>query len=200
MNVAIALTVFAAIFPAELPDKTFIATLVLSTRFAPLPVWIGASFAFLVQTGVAVAAGGAVSLLPKQPVHAVTAALFALGAVAVLLFHHDPAKEEQEVAAEIADVPARPSAWRAMVTSFVVLFIAEWGDLTQLLTAAFAAKYHDIAAVSVGATAALLSVAGLGVVGGRALLRVVPVVWVRRVAAVIFLALAVITAVQAAKG
>jgi putative Ca2+/H+ antiporter (TMEM165/GDT1 family) len=199
VRIAVALTVFAAIFPAELPDKTFVATLVLSTRFAPLPVWIGAAAAFLVQTAVAVAAGDAVALLPKQPVHAVTAALFALGALAVLVFQPDPAKEEHEIEEEIANVSARPSAMRAAVTSFVVLFVAEWGDLTQLLTAAFAAKYHDIAAVGVGALAALWAVAALGVIGGRALLRVVPVVWIRRVAAAIFLTLAVVTAVQAAR-
>ena len=76
MNVVVALTVFAAIFPSELPDKTFIATLVLSTRFAPLPVWVGAAAAFAVQTAVAIAAGGALSLLPRRPVHAVAALLF----------------------------------------------------------------------------------------------------------------------------
>lgn len=199
MNVVVALTVFAAIFPAELPDKTFIATLVLSTRFAAVPVWIGAAAAFVVQTAVAVAAGGAVSLLPQRPVHAVTAVLFAIGAVAVLLAK-DQSAEEQEVAAELAGVPARPTAWRAMVTSFLVLFVAEWGDLTQLLTAAFAAKYHDIPAVATGALLALWGVAAIGVVGGRALLRVVPVVWVQRVAAVVFGVLAAVTAVEAIRG
>ena len=199
MNPLIALTVFAAIFPAELPDKTFVATLVLSTRFPPLPVWIGAAAAFVVQTAVAVAAGGALSLLPRQPVHAATAALLAIGAVVVLLAQDDPAKEEQEVEAEIAEVSDRPTALRAGMTTFAVLFIAEWGDLTQLLTAAFAAKYHDPVAVSVGALAALWGVAALGVLGGRTLLRVVPVVWVRRIAAAVFGVLAVVTAVEAAR-
>jgi putative Ca2+/H+ antiporter (TMEM165/GDT1 family) len=199
VNVVVALTVFAAIFPAELPDKTFVATLVLSTRFPPLPVWLGAAAAFVVQTAVAVAAGGAVSLLPDRPVHAVTAVLFAAGAVAVLITGEDPAEEEQEVAAELGEVTT-VTARRAAITAFLILFVAEWGDLTQLLTAAFAAKYHDIPAVSAGALAALWGVAGLAVVGGRALLRVVPVVWIRRVAAAVFAALAVATAVEAARG
>jgi putative Ca2+/H+ antiporter (TMEM165/GDT1 family) len=199
VNPLVALTVFAAIFPAELPDKTFVATLVLSTRFPPMPVWIGAAAAFVVQTAVAVAAGGALSLLPRQPVHAATAALLAIGAVVVLVTHDDPTAEEKEVEAEIADVPSQPSALRAAMTTFLILFIAEWGDLTQLLTAAFAAKYDDPVAVSVGALAALWAVAALGVVGGRTLLRVVPVVWVRRVAAAVFGVLAVVTAVEAAR-
>lgn len=200
MNVVIALTVFAAIFPAELPDKTFVATLVLATRFSPLPVWFGAAAAFLVQTIVAVAAGGALSLLPRRPVQAVAALLFAVGAVAVLMAKETPAEEAEEVEAEIADVPAKASARRAAVTTFVVLFVAEWGDLSQLLTAAFAAKYHDVLAVGTGALLALLIVAGLGAAGGRALLRVVPVVWIRRVAAAVFASVAVATAVEALRG
>ena len=199
MNVLVALTVFAAIFPAELPDKTFVATLVLSTRFPALPVWCGAAAAFVVQTGVAVAAGGAVSLLPKQPVHAVTAALFLAGAIAVLMSKETQAEEAREVEEEIAGVPPRPSWLRAALTTFGVLFLAEWGDLTQLLTAAFAAKYHDVVSVAVGALLALWSVAALGAVGGRALLRVVPVVWVRRLAALVFAAMAVVTAIEAAR-
>jgi putative Ca2+/H+ antiporter (TMEM165/GDT1 family) len=204
VNLVVALTVFAAIFPAELPDKTFVATLVLSTRFPPLPVWLGAAAAFVVQTAVAVVAGGAVSLLPDRPVHAVTAALFAIGAAAVLLTGEDPAEEEQEVEAELeadlGDGTAAVTARRAFLTTFAILFIAEWGDLTQILTAAFAAKYHDVWAVSLGATAALWTVAALGVIGGRAMLRVVPVLWVRRVAAAVFAALAVVTAIEAVRG
>jgi putative Ca2+/H+ antiporter (TMEM165/GDT1 family) len=200
MNIVIALTVFAAIFPSELPDKTFVATLVLATRFAAFPVWLGAAAAFLVQTVVAVAAGGALALLPRRPVHAVAALLFAAGAVAVLLAKDSPVEEAAEVEEEIADVPAKASARRAAVTTFVVLFVAEWGDLSQLLTAAFAAKYRDWLSVGTGALAALLIVAGLAAAGGRALLRVVPVLWIRRVAAAVFGAVAVVTAIEVLRG
>jgi putative Ca2+/H+ antiporter (TMEM165/GDT1 family) len=197
VNLVVALTVFAAILPAELPDKTFVATLVLATRFRPLPVWIGAAAAFLVQTAVAVAAGGALALLPHRMVHAAAALLFAVGAVAVLRSRSDAAEEEREVEAEVRDVPAGPSARRIALTTFAVLFVAEWGDLSQLLTAAFAAKYRDVFAVGTGAVLALWIVAGLGAAGGRALLRVVPVDWVRRFAAVVFAAVAVATAIEA---
>ena len=200
MSIVVALTVFFAILPAELPDKTFVATLVLSTRFAPVPVWLGAAAAFVVQTAVAVAAGGALSLLPKRPVHAVAAVLFAIGAYVVLRAGDEQKEEEQEVTAELAGMPAAPSFRRAASTSFLILFIAEWGDLSQLLTAAFAANYRDVVAVAVGAIASLWLVAGLGVVGGRALLRVVPVLWVRRVAAAVFATVAVVTAVETVRG
>src|SRR3954463_13535804 len=143
MSVTVALTVFALIFPAELPDKTFIATLVLSTRFAPWPVFLGVAAAFVVQTTVAVVAGGLVSLLPERPVHAVTALLFAAGAVLMLRSGKESADEEKEVVADLAAEPATASFRRGALTSFGVLFAAEWGDLSQVLTASFAARYGD---------------------------------------------------------
>ena len=57
MDLVVVAIAFGAIFVVELPDKTFIAALVLSTRYRPLAVWIGVGLAFGVQTVVAVTAG-----------------------------------------------------------------------------------------------------------------------------------------------
>jgi putative Ca2+/H+ antiporter (TMEM165/GDT1 family) len=198
VSVTVALTVFALILPAELPDKTMVATIVLSTRFPPLPVWLGVTMGFAVQSAVAVAAGGAVSLLPSTLVHAVTAGMFAIGAVLMLRSGADPVEEEREFEEELADEPPQPSFRRALVTSFAVLFAAEWGDLSQILTANFAAKYGDPIAVFIGSWVALAVIAGLGVLSGRAIVRVVPLVWVRRLAAALFAAMAVVTGLEAA--
>src|SRR3954453_3539064 len=104
MDPLVALTVFVLILPAELPDKTMVATLVLSTRFAALPVWIGVSVGFAVQSAVAVAAGGLVSLLPTDVVHGITAVMFAIGAVLMARTGDDDIVEEQrEIEAELAD-------------------------------------------------------------------------------------------------
>jgi putative Ca2+/H+ antiporter (TMEM165/GDT1 family) len=199
VSIVVALTVFALILPAELPDKTMVATLVLATRYPPLPVWIGVVVGFAVQSAVAVAAGGLVSLLPDEVVHGVTAGMFALGAI-ILLRQKDTdiVEEEREITEEIADEPPQPSFRRVALTSFGVLFAAEWGDLSQVLTANFAAKYGDPAAVFLGAWLALAVVAGLAVLFGRALIRVVPLVWVRRLAAGLFVAMATVTALEAA--
>jgi len=198
VSILVALTVFALILPAELPDKTMVATLVLATRFPPLPVWIGVTVGFAVQSAVAVAAGGLVSLLPGEVVHGVTAGMFALGAI-ILLREKDTdiVAEEREIAEELADEPPVPSFRRAALTSFGVLFAAEWGDLSQVLTANFAAKYGDPAAVFLGAWLALALVAGIAVIFGRALIRVVPLVWVRRLAAGLFAVMATVTALEA---
>lgn len=199
MSILVALTVFALILPAELPDKTMVASLVLATRYPPLPVWIGVASGFAVQSAVAVAAGGLVSLLPDEVVHGVTAGMFALGAF-LLLREKEPdiAEEEREITDELADQPPQPSFRRAALTSFGVLFAAEWGDLSQILTANFAAKYGDPLAVFLGAWCALALVAGVAVLSGRALLRVVPLTWVRRLAGVLFIGMATVTALEAA--
>ncbi len=162
---------FGAIFVVELPDKTFIATLVMSTKMRPLLVWIGVGLAFFVQTGIAVAVGKAASFLPDQLVHGVAALMFLVGAVILVREARstdaDEPGQEDEFAAR-AD--PRAHGFRVVATSFLVLFAAEWGDLSQLLTISLVAKYDDPVSVFLGAWGALLAVSGLAVVVGRLLL------------------------------
>ena len=190
MDLAVVATVFGVIFAAELPDKTMVATLVLSTRFRPLFVWIGVAAAFLVQVGIAVAAGGLLSLAPDRLVAVASGLLFAIGA-ALLLFGSEDADE-----ASIDVAPA--GALRSITTSFAVLFVSEWGDLSQLATAGFAARFEDPLSVFVGSFGALATVAALAVVVGRSLLRVVPLALVRRIAGVALAVLAVLAFLSAA--
>ena len=95
--------VFGAIFLVELPDKTFIATLVMSTRFRPLLVWIGVGLAFLVQTLVAVVAGGLLAKLPTTPVQLVAIAMFLIGGVILLKGAAGADAEEAETEEEFAE-------------------------------------------------------------------------------------------------
>jgi Ca2+/H+ antiporter, TMEM165/GDT1 family len=167
--VVIALT-FAAIFVVELPDKTFIATLVLSTKFRPLFVWIGVGLAFLVQTLIAVALGKAASFLPDTVVHVAAALMFLVGAIILLreARSHEAAEGEEEE--DFAAKAGEAHGFRVILTSFLVLFAAEWGDLSQLLTISLVAKYDDPVSVFIGAWGALLAVSGLAIVVGRVLL------------------------------
>jgi len=171
--VVIALT-FGAIFVVELPDKTFIATLVLSTKFRPILVWIGVGFAFAVQTVVAVALGKVAGLLPDDVIHVATTLMFLIGAAILLRTagsaDEDEAESESEYAAKVT-ASSTTGALTAIGTSFVVLFAAEWGDLSQLLTLSLVAKYDDPVSVFVGAWGALLAVSGLAVILGRFLLK-----------------------------
>jgi Ca2+/H+ antiporter, TMEM165/GDT1 family len=148
------LAAFAVIVPVELPDKTFVATLVLSTRYRPVPVWAGATAAFGVQCAVAAGAGRVVALLPEQPVRLVAAALFLVGAFLLVRGARETdraeAEQEDEFAAKAGDVK---TGWRAFGTTFLVLFLAEWGDLSQLLTAGLVASGRPVVPVFVGSWA-----------------------------------------------
>ncbi len=177
MDLAVLAATFGTIFVVELPDKTFLATLVLATRYRPVLVWIGVGLAFAVQTTIAVAVGQAASYLPEQLVKLAAAALFLTGAVLLLreARSHRQQNQDQSGDEEYAAAAAAPPAagFRAVVASFLVLFAAEWGDLSQLLTISLVARYQEPAAVFVGALAALLAVSGLAVLAGRTLLRFV---------------------------
>jgi putative Ca2+/H+ antiporter (TMEM165/GDT1 family) len=195
VDLAVAATAFALIFPVELPDKTFVASLVLATRYRPLPVWIGVSAAFLVQSVVAVTAGSLLSLLPHAVVSAVAGLMFLVGGIVLWRGAARADAEEAEAEDEFAAKATREvTGLRAATTSFGILFLAEWGDLSQLLTAGLAARYHDPVSVFVGAWLALVTVAGLAVVLGRTLLRHVRLATIRRVGAAVCLVLALVAA------
>ncbi len=183
---------FLAIFVVELPDKTFLATLVLATKYRPILVWIGVGLAFAVQTLVAVLLGHAVSFLPEDVVRAAAGLMFLIGAI--ILFRegrsHQQAAEEDNP--ETKDV----HGWRAVLASFLVLFAAEWGDLSQLLTISLVAKYEEPVAVGIGALSALLVVSGLAVVAGKQLQRFVSLHVLHYIGATVCLALAALTAYE----
>ena len=184
MSLAIAATVFAVIFPAELPDKTALASLVLGSRYRPAWVFAGVAAAFAVHAALAVAAGSLIALLPHRPVEAVVAVAFAAGAVLLLRGRHEAGDEHVELHGK------EPGFWRVAWTSFGVILVAEFGDLTQIATASLAARFHDPLSVGAGAVLALWAVAALAIVGGRGLLKVIPLTWITRVAAVIMFVMA----------
>jgi putative Ca2+/H+ antiporter (TMEM165/GDT1 family) len=178
--------VFTVIFVAELPDKTALATLVLATRYAPLPVFLGAALALTVQSLVAIAAGGLVSLLPARPVHIGAGLLFIVSAIVMWRRKEEGGDEETARASK-----SEPTFLRALSSTFGVVFIAEWGDLTQLATAGLAARYENLVTVFFGATLALWTVTGIAVlIGNRAGALMNPEL-TKKVAAAIFVVLGV---------
>lgn len=222
--------VFGIVFVAELPDKTALASLVLGTRYRPGFVFVGVAAAFAVHVLIAVAAGSALSLAPQRIVEAIVAVLFLAGAVLMLRRggedHADqpasgnasprdeqvpgsaPAGDERrppDTAAVLTRARSRrgvrPSGfWKVAATSFGVLFVAEFGDLTQIVTANLAAKYDDPLSVGLGAVLGLWAVGGLAVLGGRQLLRWIRLAWIARAAALVMTLLGVISAVHAIIG
>jgi len=177
VNLAVIGAVFAVIFVGELPDKTMVASLVMASRGRPFAVWLGSAGAFAVHVVIATTLGTVVfHLLSPRVVDAVVAVIFLVGAclaVAEAIREHRSKDHPEPVPVP----PSRPG--RTAATAFAVIFAAEWGDLTQLLTANLAAHYHDPLSVATGAILALWAVSAIAVTGGRWLGSVIDAVAIR---------------------
>ncbi|MEU0244850.1 TMEM165/GDT1 family protein [Streptomyces sp. NPDC006235] len=192
ISLTVTAVVFGVVFLAELPDKTALAGLVLGTRYRASYVFAGVAAAFALHVALAVAAGSVLTLLPQQIVQALTGVLF-LGGAAVLLLKKG--EDEEEVRK-----PENQSFWKVSGAGFMLILVAEFGDLTQIMTANLAARYDDPLSVGLGAVLALWAVAGIGIVGGKALMRKVPLRLITQVAALVMLALGVWSLWEAVAG
>ncbi|WP_405004401.1 TMEM165/GDT1 family protein [Kitasatospora purpeofusca] len=195
MSLTVAAITFGIVFLAELPDKTALASLMLGAKYRASYVFAGIAAAFALQVGIALVAGQLLSLLPQRWVEGVTGLLFLAGA-AMLLFHGGGDDEDGHAAKE----PSANSFWKVAGASFVVVAIAEFGDLTQIMTANLAAKYADPLAVGLGAWLALCAVAGIAILGGQKLLKHVPMKIIIRVAAGIMVLMASVSIFKAITG
>lgn len=205
MNFGLAAATFAVVIPAELPDKTFLASIVLSARHRPWPVFIGVASGLVIQAFVAVVAGRLLALAPHRVVAAVVAVAFFAGAAYLYFSSEKTAEREgQEIAeregAIVSSPTRRSSAVTVASTTFFVVVLAEFGDLTQILLANLAARTRDATSVFVGAVAAFLLTSALGVALGRTITRVVPLALVRKLSAAILVGLGIWSAVAAAGG
>jgi Ca2+/H+ antiporter, TMEM165/GDT1 family len=191
VDLAIVAAVFPAIFIAELPDKSMFASLVMASRGRPFMVWLGTALAFAVHVVIAVSIGVSLfRILPQAVVDVVVAILFGVGAVVAFIAAFDAEERQQEIVTEYR-------AHRVFVTAFLVIFVAEWGDLTQVLTANFAVRYGSGVSVAVGATLALWAVSGLAVLGGYGVLARLPARGLRLATGSVLAVLSVVALVAA---
>ncbi len=189
------LTAFGLVFVVELPDKTMIATLILTTRYRGLPVFVGVASAFAVQCLLAATFGGVLTLLPERVVAGVVAVLFGLGAVLLLREGFGKDTDSESDAASSSTGPV--TFTRAALTSFGVLFAAEWGDASQFATAALSARFSAPVWVGIGSWLALCAVAGIAVLLGAKIRDRIRPHLVQRVAGVVFAGFALVAAWQA---
>ncbi|OEV29440.1 hypothetical protein AN219_16530 [Streptomyces nanshensis] len=197
ISLSVAAVVFGVVLLAELPDKTALAGLVLGTRYRASYVFAGVAAAFVLHVVLAVAAGSVLTLLPHRIVQAVVGVLFLAGA-AVLLLKKDGGEAGGEgEGEEQAKAPDGRSFWKVASSGFMLILVAEFGDLTQIMTANLAARYDDPLSVGLGAVLALWSVAAIGIIGGRTLMRFVPLRLITRVAALLMTGLAVFSLYEA---
>ncbi|MFH0244540.1 TMEM165/GDT1 family protein [Streptomyces sp. HK10] len=191
-SITAAAVTFGVVFLAELPDKTALAGLVLGTRYRASYVFAGVAAAFVLHVALAVAAGSVLTLLPRQLVQGITGALFLAGALMLLLRKDDGDEEVRR--------PSDQSFWKVAGSGFMLILVAEFGDLTQIMTANLAARYDNPLSVALGAVIALWSVAAIGILGGRALMRRVPLRLISRIAAGVMLVLSALSFYEAFTG
>jgi putative Ca2+/H+ antiporter (TMEM165/GDT1 family) len=177
--------VLGTVFLVELPDNSGLASLVLGTRYRPSGVIAGTFAAFALHAVLAVTCGSLLSLLPHKIVQIVVAAVFLIGAVLVLRTDDDDDEARLKTDAT--------GFWPVAATSFGVIALAELGDLSDITMANLAARYHDPVPVLIGSVLGLWLVAALAVTGGRGLLRILPMRWISRFAALLMVVMAVIT-------
>jgi putative Ca2+/H+ antiporter (TMEM165/GDT1 family) len=187
------LGIFALMFVLELPDKTFVATVIMATKARPALIVLGGSAALVLQMGIAVGAGSLLTLFPVHWKDLIVGLLF-LGGSAYLLFV--PESKEEEKGEREASLEDARSRWKAITTAFVVLFIGEFGDLTQIQAANFEAKLHQPLEVFLASSLALISVSFLGAYGGKALQRVIPLSRIRLGGGLIFAVLGLWTLIS----
>jgi putative Ca2+/H+ antiporter (TMEM165/GDT1 family) len=190
MNVGTFLGIVALMFVLELPDKTFLATMIMATKARPLMVVLGGSLALTLQMGLAVGAGSLLTLIPVHWKNLVIGVLFLAGG-AYLLFV--PESVEEEKGKREADIEKASTHWKEITTAFVVVFIGEFGDLTQIQAANFEAKLHQPLEVFLASSIALIAVSFLAAYSGRALQRIVPLKRIRLGGGLIFAGLGIAT-------
>ena len=182
--------VFGTVLIAELPDNSGLASLVLSTRYRAAGVLAGAFAAFAVHVVLAVTCGSLLGLLPHKIVQIAVAVVFLAGAVLVLRTDDDD-DDEARLKADAAGF------WAVAGTSFVVILVAELGDLSDIVIANLAARYHHPVAVGTGSVLALWAVAALAITGGRGLLKILPMRWIARLAALVMVVMGGFTLAEA---
>lgn len=171
---------------AEFGDKSQLVCMTLAARHRGLPVALGAAASFAVLNLLAVAFGAAVAAwLPEWLVTAAVAVLFAVFGINSLRF------EEEDDDDEFGEKPGHG----IFATTFLMIFLAEFGDKTQIAVAGLGSTAAPLAVWS-GATAALVTTSVLGVYAGRRLLNRLPLAWIHRISGIFFLLLAVLAGLR----
>jgi len=167
---------------SELGDKTFFIAVILAMRHSRRLVFLGVLAALAAMTVLSVLLGQIISVFPKNYIHFGEIALF-IGFGLKLLYDASrmPAKSENTGAKEAACVVAQQNEGGTMPMSakvlsspnvaillqaFVMTFLAEWGDRTQISTIALAASYQP-AGVTTGAIVGHGICTAIAVIGGR---------------------------------
>ena len=186
-SLSISLSSFTLVALAEIGDKSQLVCMTLAARHRHWPVILGAATAFLLLNTLAVLFGaGVAAWVPERVTAGLVAVLF--GAFGI----HALYSQDDDGAGEVAE----RSGHGIFVTTLLLIFVAEFGDKTQIAVAGLAGSF-DPFPVWLGATGALLMVSILGVWAGRTLLQRLPLLWLQRVSGAVFLLFSLLAAWRA---
>lgn len=170
------LTSAGVVAVAEIGDKTQLLAIVLAAKFRkPVPIIFGILAATLLNHAAAATLGYFIAqwLTGRTFQIIVGAAFVAMAAWALI-----PDKED--------DGALSRSRGGVFVTTLIAFFLVEIGDKTQIATSLLAARFHDVALVTIGTTLGMMAANVPAVLFGEAATRVVPLKCVRMAAAAIF--------------
>jgi len=172
---------YLLIFAAEIGDKSQLVCMALASRYRALPVILGATFAFLFLNTLAVFFGVAIaSWIPEVIISAIVTILFLIFGIHALRVEEAPEDENVQVS----------SNHSILMTTFLLISVAEFGDKTQLAVVALSSTSIPIA-VWIGSTVALITTSALGVWAGRTILQRIPIILLHRISGAIFIILAI---------
>jgi putative Ca2+/H+ antiporter (TMEM165/GDT1 family) len=186
-SLSISLSTFVLIALAEVGDKSQLVCMTLAARHRHWPVMLGATTAFLILNALAVLFGaGVAAWVPERVTAGLVAMLF--GAYGIHALYKQDDGESEDV--------AERSGHGIFLTTLLLIFVAEFGDKTQIAVAGLAGSF-DLLPVWLGASTALIMVSALGVWAGRTVLQHLPFHWLHRLSGGIFLLFAVLAAWRA---
>jgi putative Ca2+/H+ antiporter (TMEM165/GDT1 family) len=192
MNLAPLAASFVLVALAELGDKTQIAVITLSSQFKPLAVFSGAMLAFLVTTGIAVAIGDALKLLPLFWLRIIAAAIFLIFGFYTILMVISRKGDGAQVETR--------NARNAVFSSFSLITLMELGDKTQFAVIALSAEYEFPLLVYLGVMLAFALITGLGATVGTALTKFVPMKHIQLGSGIVFMLFGILFLTNAVLG
>jgi len=186
-SLSITLSTFTLIALAEVGDKSQLVCMTLAARHRHWPVLLGAAAAFLMLNTLAVLFGaGVAAWVPERVTSGLVAILFGVFGI------HALRKQDDSESDDVAE----KSGNGIFFTTLMLIFVAEFGDKTQIAVAGLAGGFDPLP-VWLGATAALVMVSALGVWAGRTVLQRLPLLWLHRISGGVFLLFAILAAWRA---
>ncbi|MCK4398013.1 MAG: TMEM165/GDT1 family protein, partial [Methanophagales archaeon] len=120
---------------AELGDKTQLSTLLLASKTEKhLHLLLGVILAFLIVDGIAILAGEWITYIaPGGLIKMLSGAVFIIFGLVILIFRN---RREETKSKYYFENP--------FYSGFIMIFVSEWGDKTQIAAGLFATKYSGL--------------------------------------------------------